>query len=367
VTAPAKPVKTAAERYDAMVTQAVLQLAVKQKAAEKYAAITAKPLNLPAITSLGDFLAVPDDLATYRVDQLWPTGGNVLLAAQAKAGKSTAMLNLIKSLVDGRPFLGQYEARPAGRVVLLDNELDERNLRRWLREIGITNTDRVQVMSLRGKVSSFNVTDKAVRSEWAKILSGADVLILDCLRPVLDALGLDEHRDAGKFLEPFTELLGEAGIGESLIVHHMGHGGERSRGDSRLIDWPDAGWRLIREGEPPNTQTYFTAKGRDVEVYEKRLAYTHADRSLVIVGGSRKDVKLDGALDDVLGLLRKSGESMSGRAVIDALAGQVPRTSVTAALKRGRAEGSILSESGARGAELHYINPASAPVIRSAP
>ena len=47
----------------------------------------------------------------------------------------------------------------------------------------------------------------------------------------------------------------------------MGHTGERSRGDSRLIDWPDAGWRLVKDAEDDDDQhvrrVYFTALGRD--------------------------------------------------------------------------------------------------------
>ena len=51
---------------------------------------------------------------------------------------------------------------------------------------------------------------------------------------MLDALGLDEHRDAGRFLTAFDALLVEAGIRDAFVVTHMGHTNERARGDSRL-------------------------------------------------------------------------------------------------------------------------------------
>jgi hypothetical protein len=72
------------------------------------------------------------------------------------------------------------------------------------------------------------------------------MLILDCLRPILDATGLKEGNEAGVFLVAFDALLKQAGIAEAGIAHHMGHVGERFRGDSRLGDWPDAEWRLVR-------------------------------------------------------------------------------------------------------------------------
>jgi hypothetical protein len=48
----------------------------------------------------------------------------------------------------------------------------------------------------------------AVRAEWARKLRDLDaaVVILDCLRPVLDALGLDESHDAGRLLVALDEL-----------------------------------------------------------------------------------------------------------------------------------------------------------------
>jgi Bifunctional DNA primase/polymerase, N-terminal/AAA domain len=256
----------------------------------------AEPTDLPPLVRLDEFLATPDDELAYRVDRLWPAGGRVILAAAWKAGKTTLLGNLIRSLVDGQPFLGTYEVQPARRVILIDDELDQRTLRRWLREQGIANTGRVELIALRGKVGTFNIVDPTERSRWAKHIGPGDVLLLDCLRPILDALGLDESHDVGRFLVPFDALLAEAGIGEAAIAHHMGHAGERSRGDSRLRDWPDVEWRLVRDksrdvdGETdPGAPRYFAAYGRDVDQPEQLLGYDTTTRRLSITGGSRKD------------------------------------------------------------------------------
>jgi hypothetical protein len=58
------------------------------------------------------------------------------------------------------------------------------------------------------------------------------------------------------------------------VVHHMGHAAERSRGDSRLLDWPDALWKIVRDKDDeddtgmddPQGSRYFSAYGRDVDV-----------------------------------------------------------------------------------------------------
>ena len=248
----------------------------------------------PPIVSLTEFLSEPDEDVRYRVDGLWPRNGRILLTAQFKAGKTTLTGNLIRSLVDGDDFLDTFTVEPADRVVLLDNELAPNMIRLWLRDQDIRKTDAVDLVSLRGRLSAFNILDPGVRTEWAELIGQADVLVLDCLRPVLDALGLSEDKEAGRFLTALDELAREAGVSELLLVHHMGHSNERSRGDSRLLDWPDAIWKLVRDGveqDAPDPDSpparYFSAVGRDVEQPERRLAFDPDTRHLSINGPSR--------------------------------------------------------------------------------
>lgn len=233
--------------HELAVRTELQRLRSRAEATVRFALEQSGETKLAPLVDLTAFLAVPDDDVTYRVDRLWPTGGRVILAAQHKAGKTTLTGNLIRALADGTPFLDTYQVARARRVVLIDNELDERMLRRWLRDHGIASTDRVDVLTLRGKLSSFNILDPTTRARWATHIGRADVLVFDCLRPALDALGLSEDKDAGRFLEALDELTHQAAIPESLTVHHMGHSGERSRGDSRILDWPDALWKLDRK------------------------------------------------------------------------------------------------------------------------
>lgn len=328
--------------------------------------------GLPPLVSLEEFLATPDEELTYRVDQLWPTGGRVILAAAWKAGKTTLLGNLIRALVDGLAFLGLYAVQPAQRVVLIDDELDARTLRRWLRDQGIVNTQRVELVALRGKVSTFNILDRAICAQWAKHIGPADVLLFDCLRPVLDALNLKEATEAGRFLVAFDELLDEACIPEAGIAHHMGHVGERSRGDSRLRDWPDAEWKLVRGKDKDDDETdpaaprYFSAYGRDVDQPEQLLGYDPTTRRLTVTGGSRKDAETQAALADVLPLVNEHQDGRSGRQIEDALCGEDGRhtqKAVRAAVKAGRVAGLIKVTPGPRNAHIHHLTPLGAQEI----
>jgi hypothetical protein len=333
----------------------------------------------PELILLSDFLAAEDEPVQYRVDRLWPVGGRIVLAAQYKSGKTTMVGNLLRSLADGEPFLDEFEVTsPDGRVVLFDNELDPRMMRRWLREQEVSAPEAVVVQSLRGRLSSFDITDPETRTVWAKALREVDAatVVLDCLRPILDALGMDENTEAGRFLVAFDELLREAGVQEGMIIHHMGHNGERSRGSSRIRDWPDVEWRLVRErseqdGEPasPESARYFSAYGRDVDVREGLLTYDWHTRHLAFAGGNRREAMASRVLADLIELLiAHPGLSKNKVENSEELKAKGhARAPIRTAIDKGIADGVIIAEKGGPRATFLRVNLASSPVRRSSP
>lgn len=326
------------------------QLRAKHQAKLRFDEEIHPPCPIPPIRCLTDLLGEPDADAQYRIDRLAPAQGRVLLSAQYKAGKSTVVGNLLRSLADGDPFLGRFPVTTQSqRVVLIDNELSENTMRRWLRDQGIITTDRVDVVALRGRIGAFNILNEGVRAEWAERLGGADYLILDCLRPVLDALGLDENHDAGRFLVAFDALLADSGISEAVVVHHMGHSGERARGDSRLQDWPDATWRLVREKDEPDSPRYFTAYGRDVDIPEGYLEFDADTRRLIYTDGTRQ------------ARARKADEEEVLKEIIEILVEQRINHQGTEVSRNG-----ILAEAKKYGRSARTIDPALAHGVREA-
>jgi hypothetical protein len=319
------------------------------------------PVPGPEFRTLRERLAVPRSTVRYRIDGFQPAGTRVICAAQFKAGKTTLIGNLLRSLADGDAFLGSYRVSPlVGTVALIDTEMGPTQLDDWLRVQAIGRDDGVIVVTLRGRVASFDLLDRTLRTRWAQWLRErrVDYLVLDCLRPVLDALGLDEHRDAGRFLTAFDALLAEAEITDALVVQHMGHLNERSRGDSRLRDWPDVEWQLVREDDDPGSPRFIKAYGRDVDVREARLDYDQVTRRLLVSGGSRGDVKVESALAAVLDVLTERLVPMSGRAIKDALvASDHPRDTIDSALRRGVEAGVLRVEPGSRNARLYSKAP----------
>jgi AAA domain len=342
-------------RYE--IDQRKRQLRVSAIAAAELLAESAPPM--PASCRGDTFLAQPDDEPAYRIDGLWPAGGNVVIAAQFKAGKTTLRDNLIRSLCDGMPFLSRYGVTPLpGQLVVLDCEMPARTARRWLSAQMITHAERFTYMNLRGATASFNILVPQVLDTWAKVLAetGASTLILDCIGPVLAAVGLDENKasDVGRFLAAFEQMLAQAGINESFVIHHMGHDAERSRGASRLRDWPDAEWRLVRLDDRPSSPRYLSAYGRDVDMPESRLDYDPDTRNLTVGGGSRRSEKQDAAQAAILVLLgQQSG--LSGRAIENALGGEHTQKAIRDALHGLISDAAVMITQGPRNSRLHSL------------
>jgi hypothetical protein len=319
--------KTASEpgEYAAFIEGEIVKeaqkLMIRELARERWAQEKAGETVLPDFIRLDDFLAQESSDEPQLIKGLWNKDTPVLFSAQFKAGKTTVRDNALKCLADGGLFLGRFEVTPVtdSTIVVIDLELSKDMMRDWLRVHGFINQDRVVVVPMRGRAHALNLLVPEVRARWATRLRewNAKVVILDCLRPALDGLGLSEDKDAGRFLNAgFDPLLVEAGGLDGMAIHHKGHTGERARGDSSMLGWGDS-WRLLRKSEDPGSPRYFTAYGRDIDVPESELEYDGATRTLTITGGSRKDADKDAAWPIVKAWI-KEHPGCSATAVVNA-------------------------------------------------
>lgn len=263
----------------------------------------------PYLATLADELELPDEPVTYAVAELIPTGANVLLTAQYKTGKTTLVNNLARAIVDGEPFLGRYDvAAIDGRVAIFNYEVDGRQYRRWLRDAGIVNPDRVAVLNLRGYRLPLlvpHVEDWVV--EYLK-RAEAHVWIVDpYARAIVGSVESEnDNTEAGAFLDTLDVIKERAGVSELILPTHTGRahheaGDERARGATRLDDWADVRWLLTKD--KPGKR-YFRATGRDVETDEYQLGYDDETRTLTITGGSRATSERDVVEKAVLTVVR---------------------------------------------------------------
>lgn len=358
-------------RYRQDVAEEKRKQRIRRQAKDELAAEERPPDPGPSLTSLADLLAEPDDAESYRIDQLWPVGGKVLLSAPQKSGKTTLVGNLVRALADGTRFLsrpvaaGQFKVAAAGfqtegldgrRIALFDFEMTRRKLRDWLRDQRIANPGAVHVELMRGRV--WDVRDPAIRRQWAQYLSSLNVgiVMVDPIGPVLGSLGIDENDNSAvaAFLFALDALVRESGADELFVTHHAGHNGERARGASAFLGWPDANWTLVRD-EMSNTRA-FRAEGRDVWVPETTLVYDRATRRLGLGEGDRTTARSAGHAEIMAGIVAENpGESLNKLKAFarDTEIGTKVQHAQDA-VKAAEAAGLIHAHRGPNRARLHY-------------
>lgn len=234
---------------------------------------------------LSELYSAPEETSKFRIGWehpddrkgLWPANGTLLIAAQAKSGKSTLALNAVHSLVTGEKFLNRICVQELGQdetMVILNNEVSASQYTYWMKKRGIPQDPRIRVANLRGKAGSVNILDAGIKALFVEKLAPLNptILIVDPIGPIMRAMGIDENDNTtvGQLLDGFNALRTEIpSLREIMIIHHAGHeapsGGQRAgaaRGASSWNDTPDAIWNYRRDD---NTKTSeLKARGRDV-------------------------------------------------------------------------------------------------------
>lgn len=245
------------------------------------------------IRSAADELAMPDEVVPYIVNDLFPTGANVLLTAAFKSGKTTMINNLVKCLVDDQPFLGKYGVQPHdGRVVIFNYEVSENQYRQWLRDMNIRNLDKITIVPLRGL--RMPLVTEHVEDYIVKTLTD-----LECQTWILDPFARafvgsgeeNSNSDVGRFLDTLDVIKARAGVSNLVLPAHTGRAQEqgvtRARGATRLDDHADARWILTKSEE--SGARFFSASGRDVEVEEHMLAFDPDTRRMTVDKATTKE------------------------------------------------------------------------------
>lgn len=249
----------------------------------------------PAGRTLAHALAEPPQEVKYAIDELHPAGSNSLMVAGFKAGKTTVLLNLMKSLADGEPFLGRFEVMPLeGRVAFWNYELDKSMFTEWMRAIDVQHPERIaEPLHLRGTYLPLWIPEVAeVAAEWLR-KNEIEFLIIDPAARAWKPLVENENDNAqvGTFTDALDALKLAAGVPNLVVATHTGRqefaeGEERTRGATRLEDWMDAGWYLTKDGEKRRA---IRAMGRDVEVEALDLAWDGGKRRMTATGQTRSE------------------------------------------------------------------------------
>ncbi len=282
------------------VEEVLLKRAARRRADEFEQEQAAEGREPADIGTLEDLLERPDE-SRWCIDGLLPAGGRVTLVAPNKAGKTTMNANLIRSLLTGEPFLGRFAVEPfEGNILFLNFEVSAATMGRWLADQGFTKkqTRRIHVANLRGTDNP--LSSEPGRAQLAEYMREHSITFL-----IVDPFGRaytgdqDSNSQVAPWLTMLDQVATEGGAREVVLTVHAGWGSSergssnqvRARGASALADWPDAIWRLSRNGDT----RFFEAEGRDVLVDEDQLDYDPETRRLTLAGvGGRQAARRAG-------------------------------------------------------------------------
>lgn len=265
---------------------------------------------------LDDVLARPEEPA-HRVEGLIPSQAGTLIVGQRKLGKSTFILNLARTLIEGGDFLGRFSVRPiAGRIAILNYEVSAAQLARWARDVGIPG-DRLFLVNLRGRRNP--LSHPRDRAMLADRLAEHQVesLIVDPFGRAYTGTSQNDPGEVGSWLSDLDRFgRGEVRAVDIILATHAGWNGERTRGSTALEDWADSIITLTRNDDG---ERFLRAEGRDVHIDEDQLLYDTDSRTLSLAGtGSRKATaqtrKHEAQIPVVLELLA-AHPTMSGNAL----------------------------------------------------
>jgi len=294
-TAASEPAEVLREVARLEVRERARQLVGDKRAAEEFT----RP---PSRRTVADELAVEEPPLPYTVEQLHPEGGNSLLTAQYKAGKTTLALNILRALADDEPFLDGFPVAPLdGRVALWNYELSDRYLRDQLRALKIRNPDRAAVLNLR----DFRMPLRAkVAEDFAVEWLTERAVVFWITDPFGAAYDGDENNNAEvrDWLKVIDVIKRRAGVRDLVLTAHTGRsraeeGEERARGATRLDDWADDRWLLTEQ----EGRRYLRAHGRGVDVGEFSLDFDPTTKRLSVADyANRKVDRRETGVDSVV-------------------------------------------------------------------
>jgi hypothetical protein len=224
----------------------------------------------------------------WRINEILPADGSLLVVAQRKTGKTTLMLNAARSLLTGEPFLNRFPCRAAtGTVAILNFEVSGSQLAKWAQHVGVP-PDGLMLVNLRGRRNPLNYEED--RQQLAALLrdQGVESLIIDPFGQAFHGKSQNDAGEVGAWLAGLDVFArSEVGAHDVILTAHAGWNGERTRGSSALEGWADSVVTMTFGAD--NQTRYLRAIGRDVGVDEDRLSFDPETRLMAMTGGgSRK-------------------------------------------------------------------------------
>lgn len=191
------------------------------------------------LQTMREFLAEPDEVVAWVVDDLLPASGLSELVAKPKVGKSTLARCLAVAVARGTSFLGR--AVHVGPVIYCAFEEKRSEVRRHFRQLGVSDEDPIHVLIGRTPVEFLPKLAESIT------LLRPVLVVVDPMIRLARVVDLSAYAEVALALEPVLNLARETGA-HVVLVHHGrkmgGEGGDVTLGSTAIFGAVDVGMFL---------------------------------------------------------------------------------------------------------------------------
>lgn len=248
---------------------------------------------------LSDAIKQPPEPEPFLIQGMAHMRANVVIVAQYKVGKTTFVMgSLIKSLVNGTPFMGKHDVPTEGRIVGHWNlEMDDRQLTdEYARPVQWAAERRVAVWGGVGWPMDITTPrGHAWAVEWLRGC-GAQVWTIDSWTALAAMCNVNENLDSevSRVTMAIDRIKKDADVDAFFMVAHTGRGEnnrERLKGAVELDRWCNSRWVITKEEDRPDR--FMKVEGRGTNIETTVLYFNPETREYTWGVGSKLETQAD--------------------------------------------------------------------------
>jgi len=264
-------------------------------------------------TRLGDLLAEPEEEVRWLVADHLPVGGDSLLVAKPKTGKSTLVRALALSVARGEDFLGWKTTK--GPVFYLALEEKRAEVKRHFSAMGAVDGDLIYVFCATAPADGLAQLHEAAQNQKPVLI------IVDPLFRFVRVKDANDYASVTNALEPLHALAREIGT-HVLAVHHLGkgdrQGGDAVLGSTAIFASVDTTF-IMKRNDKYRTLQSIQRYGTELE--EMTLQYD-TEKGTLSAGVARSEADLREAEKAILDFLATQSEPIEERTIQEAVEGR---------------------------------------------
>lgn len=243
-----------------------------------------------------------------------------LISGDPACGKSTLIMNAIKSLADGSDFLGR-KTKKVNKVLYVSTEMNEDDVCARFKELKVQHPEKIEIIC-NEKFGTFNLDDK---------VADIDVVIIDLVFEFLDA-GCDDINDYKKVLEFFQEIRRSYRLNKCtwIFVHHLNKRG-CSLGSVAIEGIQDSRFVIRMPNKRTSPLRVLEIYGKQVKCAELNYLFDYPFIKLCLIENDDSEEKIDYELSYIIeqtilkGLIEGSATKISSELGLSKY-GRNPRT-----------------------------------------